>query len=293
MKKFKYIVNILISFLIIFVVFAIIATNILNSKILNKNYMLSKLEETEFYLQISREIESGFENYIYQSGLPEDTIKDLFTEEMIKNDVDTLVSHVYEGKEIVLSSEQLRNNLDNKIQEYIKSQNLNLNEQGKKNIKEFEDLIVNEYNNNINVSNTVYEKANSGIELLQRISDKISKLPVIMLIILIVILFIINIKDLLLAINFLGISSLSIGILLKLGVNLIFSNVQIDNLLVISSSLSNLAINIIKEILYMISDYSNIFMVSGITAILAYAILNNINLGVKEKAEFKPKRRKK
>lgn len=289
MKIVKYIVNALISFLIIFVVFAIIATNILNNKILNKDYMLSKLEETEFYLQISREIENGFENYIYQSGLPEDTIKNLFSDEIIRNDVRSLVNHIYDGSEIVLSSEEVRNNLDAKIQEYVKNQNLNLNEQGKKNINEFENLIVKEYDNNINVSSTLYEKANSGIEILQKISVKIGNLPIIILIILIVILIIINIKELLLAINFLGISSLSIGILLKLGVNLIFSNVQIDDLLLISSSLSNLIINIIKEILYMISDYSNVFIVSGITAILAYAILNNIK---SEKSIIKPKRRK-
>ena len=31
----------------------------------------------QVYLQISRDVKSGFENYIYQSGLPEDTIDDL------------------------------------------------------------------------------------------------------------------------------------------------------------------------------------------------------------------------
>ena len=72
-----------------------------------------------------------------------------------------------------------------------------------------------------------------------------------------------------------------------------FSNVQIDNLLFISSSLSNLIISIVKEILYMISDYSNIFIVSGATAIIVYAIFNNINEKNKEKNVVKPKIRKK
>ena len=77
MKIFKYFINIILSFFIVIMVLAIIALNILNSVILNKEYMLSKMEETEFNLQISREVQNGFENYIYQSGLPEDTIKDL------------------------------------------------------------------------------------------------------------------------------------------------------------------------------------------------------------------------
>lgn len=276
MKVAKYIVNILISFLIVLVLITFIITNILNNKILNKNYILSKAEETEFYLQISREVENGFENYIYQSGLPEETIKNLFSEDMIKKDVNSLIDYIYEGKEISLSSEELRNNLDSKIQDYLKSQNMNLNEQGKKNIKEFENLIVSEYENNVNVSNTFYETANSLIKTLENISNKINNIPVIILVILIVILILINIKEPLITMNFLGISSLSTGVLLKLGVNLIFSNVAIDNLVLISTSLSNLIINIMKENLYKISEDSNIFIVSGITAILVSAIFKNI-----------------
>ena len=63
MKIFKYFINIILSFFIVIMVLAIIALNILNSVILNKEYMLSKMEETEFNLQISREVQNGFENY--------------------------------------------------------------------------------------------------------------------------------------------------------------------------------------------------------------------------------------
>lgn len=289
MKVIKYILNILISFLIIFVVIAVVATNILNNKILNKNYVLSKIEETEFYLQVSREVESGFENYIYQSGLPVETIQNIYTEEMIKKDINGIIDYVYEGKEYSLSSEELRRNLDNKIQEYVNSQNLNLNEQGKKNIKEFENLIVNEYDNNVKASDTVYKTANSGIETLKNISVKIGNIPMIVLVILVVVLILINIRDLLLTINFLGISSLSIGVLLKLGVNLILFNVELDNLVLISTSLSNLIISILKENIYMISDNSNIFIICGIVAIIVSAIFCNINNEVVPKT--KPRRR--
>lgn len=289
MKIVKYILNILISFLIIFAVIAVYATNILNNKILNKNYILSKVEETEFYLQVSREVENGFENYIYQSGLPEDTIKGIFSEDMIKKDITGIIDYVYEGKESNLSSEEVKNNLDNKIQEYIKSQNLNLNEQGKNNIEKFESLIVNEYNKNVKVSDTVYNTANSIIEKLNNISSKIGNIPLIILIAFIVILILINIKDLFIAMNFLGISSLSIGVIFKLGVNLILKNIELDNLVLISTSLSNLIINILKENIYMISDNSNIFIVCGIVMICVSAIATNINN--QENVKNKPKRR--
>ena len=246
MKILKYSINIILSFLIVFAIILVIATNILNNKALNKDYIFSKMEESEFYLQMSREVESGFENYIYQSGLPEDTIKNLFTEDMIKKDANSLINYLYDGTEIKLSSDLLRANLDAKIQEYIKTQNITLNEQSSQNIKQFENLIVNEYDKNINISNTLYEKGHEIIELVQKISDKIGNLPIILLVVLIIILIIVNMKELLVPINFLGISLLTTGILLKIGINVIFTNIEIDNFMLMTKSLSNLIITILK-----------------------------------------------
>ena len=255
MKILKYSINFIISFLIVFAIIFVIGVNFLNNKILNKDYVISKLEESEFYLQISREVESGFENYIYQSGFPEDTVKNIFTEEMIKNDVNSLINYLYDGTEINLSTDLLRQNLETKIQEYVNSENIILSEQNTKNINKFEDLIVNEYSKNINVSNTLYEKGNSIIQKLESVSSKLGNLPVIILIVLVAILIIINIKDLLVAINFAGISLLTVGVVLKLGISLILKNIEIDNLMIITKSLSNLAKCIIKECLYQLSEY--------------------------------------
>ena len=282
MKILKYSVNVVLSFIIVFAIILVIAVNIVNNKALNKEYILSKMEETEFYLQISREVESGFENYIYQSGFPEETIKNLFTEDMIKKDANSLINFLYDGTEIKLSSEILRTNLEKKIQDYIKSENMTL-------IDKFKNLIIGEYDKNIKVSDTLYEKGHEIIEIVKKISEKIGNLPIIILFILIIGLIIINKKDLLLVINFLGISLLTIGILFKIGVNTIFANVEIDNLMIMTKSLSNLIISIIKENLYLISDYGNIFIISGITGILVYSI--SINLKPIEEKIRKPKRR--
>ena len=290
MKILKYSINIIVSFLIIFAVIICILLNILNTKILNKDYILQKMSETEFNLQIAREVEAGFEKYIYQSGLPEDTIQNLFTEDMIEKDVNTLVNALYDGTEISLSSEEVKTNLDNKINQYIQSQNMNLNEQGKNNIIKFEDLIVNEYINNINVSNKLYENGYELISEVKNINNKIGNIPLIILVVLIVIMIIVNLKDLLLAINFLGISSLTIGILFKMSTSIIFSSVEIDDLVLITKSISNLIISILKENLYRISDYGNIFIICGITGILISVILRNINFTI-GKNNKKPLRR--
>lgn len=277
MKIVKTVLNLILSFLLIVLILVNLATNILENKLLNKQYVLSKMEETEFYLQISREVENGFENYIYQSGLPEDTIKNLFTEEMIKADSNSLIDSVYEGTEITLSTEQVAETLDKKIDEYLRAQNIKMNKQGKDNIKKFENLIIKEYNKNVNVSNTLYKTAHSGVEKLNSINEKIGNIPIIALIVVIVLLVIVNIKNLLSAIKFAGISLLSVGVLMRLGIKIVLDSISLDNIVVLTTSLTNLFITMIKDILYSIEDNGGLFIVAGITAIVLTAILQNVN----------------
>lgn len=277
MKILRNILNVILSFFLVISIAAILTTSILENKILNKDYLLSKMEETEFYLQISREVESGFENYIYQSGLPEETIKDLFTEGMIRQDVNSIVDCIYEGKDITLSNEKVKENLDKKVKDYLKNQDILLNNQGKENINKFEDLIIKEYINNVNVSSKLNTKGYDGITTLNKIDEKIGYLPILITVIIIVLLFVVNKKDLLNVINYSGISLLSLGVLMKLGINTIFYNVDFDNLMILSGSLSNLITSIVKEILYSSIDKSTIFIICGIVGIFIVAVLKNVS----------------
>ena len=102
----------------------------------------------------------------------------------------------------------------------------------------------------------MYSKGHEGIETLNRIYNKVGNIPIIAIIILLVLLILINIKDLLNGINYVGISLLSLGVLIKLAINLINSNINIDDLLVLTTSISNLIINIINDILFELSEKS-------------------------------------
>ena len=290
MKIFKTILNIILSFLLIILIAMSIVINILQDKILNKDYILSKMEENQVYLQVSREVDNGFENYIYQSGLPEDIIKDLYTEDTIKNDVNSFINALYDGTEIQISDSIIRETLDKRINEYLVSENKTLNEQGKKNVEKFEDLIVNEYKNNVNAYGSLYKTGHDFLDKLEQVIQKIKFIPIILIIAFIIFLIVNNLKNLLLTINYACISLLSLGILIKIGVSIIFSKINIDNILFITKALSNLIINISKEILYICSDYANLFIVIGIVGILIYAIADNVKkVDVNTAKEYKNK----
>ena len=282
MKVLKGLINIFIAFIMVIIVIIILGKNLMSNKFLNKNYLLSKMEEMQVYLQISRDVKSGFENYIYQSGLPENTIDNLYTDEMIKSDTNSIVDYIYDGTEIKLSDDIVKANLEKKISEYLESQGLKINNQGRKNIEEFEDLIINEYKTNINVdeynsSLKIYPTIHEVIQKLKDIDKKINYIPVIILVFLLSVLIVINKNNLLVALQYISISSLSIGVLLKMAVSLIFKNFDIDNFVLFSTSMTNLIINIIKEILYTFSDNANIFIVCGVIGILITSIINNIS----------------
>lgn len=290
MKIFKSSLNIILSFLLIILIAAIICINILENKILNKNYILSKIEETEFYLQVAREVDSGFEKYIYQSGLPEDIIKDLYTEDILKNDINSFVDALYDGTDVKISDSIIRKTLDTRINEYLVSENKTLNTQGRKNVEKFEDLIVQEYKDNINSYESVYKEGHKILQKISNVLEKVKFIPIILIIIVIIILIINNLKNLLQVINYGCISLLSLGILINSGISIIFSKIDIDNIVLITKSLSNLLINISKEILYNCLDYAHLFIAIGISGIIIYAIATNIKTSDSEK-NIKPKRR--
>lgn len=276
MKLLKNLICIMLSFILVLVILMYMLYSNFESKFLSKDYILSKMNENQFYLQIGREVESGFEKYIYQSGLPEETIKNLFTEEIIKNDVISIVNCVYDGTEINLSSQIIRNNLDNKIEQYLQSEGKNANEQVRENINKFEDLIVNEYNNNINISEELYTETHSLIEKFNVVVEKIGNMPIIIIGIFVVLIILLNIKNLALALNFLSISILAVGVLIKIVITTIYSNINIDNLLILTNSISNLVIDIIKELIYEFDKISTTCVVLGVLGIAIYAIFKSL-----------------
>ena len=273
MKVVKTILNLIISFLLIFTLILGILFNFLSNKIFNKENMLKRLEETDFYMEVSREVYSGFEDYIYQSGLPEDTISNLYTDEDIKNDINSIVNHIYEGKEIVLSDKKITTNLDNKINNYLNQENIKLTKSEQDNVNKFKNLIINSYKNNVKMSNTLISLAREYYQKANEIFVKIQDIPLTAGVALVFLLIVINIKSLSNTLNYISISLLSAGVLLKLFNYIVNKRVEIDDLLIIATSFTNFVQNILREIIEMISNFGLYFIIAGSTGIIISAML--------------------
>ena len=282
MKVIKFIICFLLSFILVALIFATLGLHILKNKVLNKDYILSKMDELKFYDEVSNEIIDGIENYKYQSGLPEELLDNLFNSETVKEDVNSIINNIYDDSELSNHSEEVKALLDERIYNYVEEQKIKLSEEGKQNIRLYEDYIVLEYVNNVGVSNSLVNMFRNAVNSSNNIINKINNIHIIALVITVVLIIIINIKNLLMAINWCGISSLVSGMLFLISTHFINSIINFDEVVLFKKSASNLIINIVREQLYSVQDIGKLMIFCGVLSILVSNILNYINLNKKE-----------
>lgn len=274
MKSFKYIFNIIISFLLSIVLLLNVFMGVLSFIIFNPNYYIDKFEENKFYDNVLQEVNSGFENFIYQSGLPENTIVNLATDDMIKSDINSLVLHITQKEELVLSSNKIREELDVRISNYLEKENRTLTKNERENITKFEDLIVSSYEESILPIRDFIDELKDMYDKVFNLYNKVKLIPIIGSVVLLFVMFILNKNSKFDLVNFSGISLLTVGILLKLFGNVVLKNIDIDNVIVFTNSLTSAFQYIFKDIIFGVDLLGNWVSVIGICFILFYSIIH-------------------
>ena len=93
----KVLVNLLKFIFVMILTVAIIGLGLFSiafSTVLNKDYVVQKLEETDFYSGTYKLVESNFENYIYQSGLDEEVLKEICSQDKVKKDINIMLNNI-------------------------------------------------------------------------------------------------------------------------------------------------------------------------------------------------------
>ena len=104
------------------------AITVASSTILDKNYVIQKLEETDFYSGTYKLVESNFEKYIYQSGLDEDVLKSICTEDKVKKEVVQVVVVAIEQLYSELSGEEKLKKAIENATEMLEDRNIFIND---------------------------------------------------------------------------------------------------------------------------------------------------------------------
>ena len=237
------------------------------STILDKNYVMQKLEETNFYADTYKLVESNFENYIYQSGLDEEALKNICTEEKVKQDINIMLSNIYDGTNQEIDTTEIANNLNSNIDQLgIK------NKQNESAIQQFVTHICDEYTDTLvhtkyeTQINDIYKKA---IEAL----DQIYEIILIVLAVDIIAIIAINNKKISKDIQHLGIALFATSAFELSVWQIITSKIDIQGIKIFNDVFSKSIVTIIQEIMNQIASLALGILVISVIFIAIYAII--------------------
>lgn len=235
--------------------------------IFNKEYVLEQMETNNFYSETYKLVESGFENYIGQSGLDEEVIKNICTEDKIKNDINIILSNIYEGTNEKIDTSEISNNLNSNIDK----ENVRTSSNSKA-IDEFVEHICQSYKDTI--ISTSYEKTIN--EKYSKITQKITKVQnilIIAIIISIIGVIALNVKDILKLLFWTESAVLSSAVMQLAITTVIKSKVNIDGIKIFNDAFSNIVVTIIKDILSKINIIAGKFIIVYFILVVIYAII--------------------
>ena len=262
LKKLKKVLSYIIVVVLTILITTCIYLSILNNTILNKDNILTMIDNSSYYTRVKNETLNLLEGYIQQSGFDKTILESAITEDIIKEDIHNIINGIYTNTKI--SSSDVTLNLQNNIDKYIKDNNKVLDIAQKNSIKELITLMSNEYNNNIFPSIGI-PYLSDAIKVASNYYLTINNYVIITTIILIVILILLSFKNsiLYLSIALLSTSFLILSIYLYTYITLDLSNISIH-----SESITTMINLIISSISSKVYTYS--FIIFIISIIVCY-----------------------
>lgn len=280
----KRIIQYIIATILALAILALTIVNILSSTILSQEYILSKLQEQNYYDKIYEEAESNFENYIHQSGLDEEVLEEIVTKEKIQKDTKIIINNIYNGMNEKIDTEEIKNNLNEKINNSIDGK---ISSSQQKSIDTFVDTICKEYEKTI--SHTNYEKKiNSIINKANKYIDIAKKALLITIGVSVILLILLTIKRIYRITARIGTAFIIDGLIFIIAEKYIKSKIKIDTIMLLNQGISDVLQSILTEILSNILKTGSIMLGIGILLTIIYGIIKSIRKAKREKEQYTP-----
>lgn len=273
MKIFKNVITFIFTIILTILILSYVIIKLCSSTVLNENYVISKLEENDYYNKTYELVESNFENYIQQSGLDEDVLKDIITKDEIEEDTKNILNNIYSGIGDNISTEKIKERLTQNIDKSLENRKLSSSE--KEAIDDFIDKIGNEYETTIFYTN--YEKSLSN--MYKKIMKMIlfgEKAILISIGFFVIFILLINNRRIYKSISAIGVSMISSGVIFIIAKIYINTKIKIQTITMLNSVVSTTLRNILQELLDNIITYGIILSVIGLVLIILSNLIHNI-----------------
>lgn len=276
MKGILKIIKFILITIITICITAIILISTISSTILKEQYITKKLEETNFYSETYELVKSNFENYIYQSGLEEEVLNGICTQEKVIKDVNIIISNIYEGSNETISTEEISQKLNENI--------ANLNIKNTDSVKQFVSHICDEYVNTI--IHTQYEsKINDVYKEVTQLLNKSLTGFIISTIFFVVLLILTNINQMSKMVQDAGITLLATSSLGLISCKILTDKVYISGIKIFNETFSKVIVTIIQDIISNIVKIENTLLITSVIVIIVYVIISITKDSKKETVE--------
>lgn len=263
----RYIIAIILTILII----AFLLINLLSSTILSEKYILSKLDETNYYNKMYQYVQSSFENYIYQSGLDENVLDNIVSKEKIEKDTKIIIGNIYDGLNEKIDTQEIKDNLNKNINNSLKNQKMNATQ--KEAIEKFVNEITNEYTKTM--SHSTYEtQINKAYIKGIKYIDVVKKVMLVTIAVLVILLILLSLKRIYRIFTTIGISIFASGTFFAITNWYIMAKIKIQTITILNDAISDCVRNILQELLNTIKNESLIFVLVGIFLIIIPSLIH-------------------
>lgn len=274
MREAKIIARFIMELILAISITIFLLIHILSKTLLNEPYILSSLQKADYYNKVYQLVESNFENYIQQSGLDEEVLKNIVTEDMIEKDTKTIISNIYNGFKEDVSIVEIEKKLENNIKKSLKNRSLSSEET--KAIKEYVAKISEEYKatiSNLQIEDQIYSK----YKIIKEYANLGQKISVFAIGGSVIVLILLNLKRFYKLFTNLGISALASGSILTIINIYINSKIKVQNLLILNDAISEVIQNISKAILDNVLKYGLLFIIGGLGLIFVPTLIHYFN----------------
>ncbi len=241
-----------------------------STTVLSKRYILEKFDENNYYDNLYSNIVNEMEGYIGPSGLDENIFDNIITKEKIEQDVNIVVSNIYESKNADIDTKIIRQKLDENINNYLKKENLKLEDTSS--LDEFKDQIIDVYKTEVSYNTYTKYIKNINLNKIVKLFKIAKKVFLIGIIIPIVIIVLLNTKKIEKVIPEIMTFILACGTILIVISKYITMKVNIEAITFLNTAFSivirDIAITVLNDVL----SIGIVFVVSSVVLI----IINNI-----------------
>lgn len=273
MKAIKIGIQYILTIILIITILAYFFIILISNTILKKQYIINKIESTNYYSKIYENVKSNFEKYIEQSGFEKTILENIVSEEKVKNDTQIIIDNLYDGANKEVDTQEIKDKINQNILQSLKDKKINITQQNA--INTFIEHLCNEYEETIShfsfekQINQTYQKAIQYINIAK-------KIIIIFIILDILLLFMIKLKKIYKFVSLIGISLSATGILLMITNLFINTKIKIQTIIILNNAISEILKNILTEILNIMARNGTYLLAFGIILIFFANLIYNI-----------------